>query len=1452
MSLLPTTAFAQVSIEIDDGRNSFSDWYPIAWSLTTHRSQSCYAADWLNLPKGSMITSISYVYFTSMRDLGTGGELKISLGELPAMPSSNDREFSKNITLVYQGEHNLEASLDGNRVDKKVTYTFQTPYIYQGGCLVVDVSNLDSPRSLAGSVSFKSISTQGPSCLSLENEAFFRYNGEPSITLGVEPSGTAPILHVPYGQRSYNYGTVTGSARYNLPVTNLGKNDLHVSASKSSIFTVEAATIKAGETGIVPVVVNPHPETSFQEEFTIQSDGGSAVLSLSGTTWKVTPSSAQVELSESKRLSSYGLDFSIQELSISGEMQRDDWWYLYNNFKDLRHLDLSDASYWSDFFPNSTTSREMACANTLENLYLPRNITSINSDGLSTWQLAKLKHLVLPVTLESFKVNLSDHLYLSSVVFLSPEAPGINSASTLDQTIKTYVSKNVIDTYKGQYGFQTTTLLPITQAALDGNDEENINGSGILILEDENDSNMSPLVIDYRKSKLHTQLFYPKEILGLSSGTKIKSISFFGRMDNNEEIVLKNGTMRVACREYDGEKPTSGSGFIDMGTGAVYYNGSDNLDLTQKKGEEQMITYVFDVPYEYKGGCLLLDLLSTSPEGESSSNCRISFKYNSIEDIIMLYAANEDSPYSNDFKPNIQFEYTNNTAPLISISKEGRKAFFEPASVGSVSPVKYIRVRNQGASDLVVSNLSGTSAFSLAKPVTIPAGLLDIVGLRYKPGERGSHTERGVLESDGGNVRLQLYGTTYRQAPYWTQLEVSQEYPLDRLLYDLGGKRDTITALSISGSLTSSDWSTLEIERYSLPNLRCLDLSTATLPDNYSDQYGLFDNSFFQRLEQFALPSNIHRLDHFSNFAFLTKLVLPVGIERMYDVQLPEQLTSLILFAPVPPSINSGDLRYIQKVYVPENCLDNYRYRSPWSDKEILPITDEILGGEWIPGRRTVTIREDMVYDASDYPKDSLNIQISPDPDKGFPTVSLVSDAPLLIDTLILQSKLGYRNGYSEDGLYDEMDSYYSSFINHSSDATLKAASYEINMYPNNWYYISFPFDVPLSGLRIKSIYENDTDPDFVLRYYDGSVRAVDGMGGSWKDVAEGEVLRTGKGYILQTNYWSICSFDSGKEWAVAPFMGNQSVTVALDNHVSERPEDQSWNLVGNPYPSFFNIHYIEYNAPIVVWNGDGYVALSVRDDDYALRPLEAFFTQKPDTRSDMVFQPGGRQINSYIADQGRLRSSSFSSRRIINLALKGDTYTDKSRVVINPEARIEYELTCDAVKWMSPKTEIPQLYSLDGSDRRYAINERPEGSGRVALGVHIGKAGAYELALPEGTNGQSVVLKDKYLNKEIDLSLKAYSFQTEEGTFDDRFELRLSSGVVTGTEALEDQRIMAYAQDRNLVVEAPAGTSVTVYSYTGVPLINHTMNQPRWITPLSTGFYLVRIGDHTYKVIIH
>ena len=84
--------------------------------------------------------------------------------------------------------------------------------------------------------------------------------------------------------------------------------------------------------------------------------------------------------------------------------------------------------------------------------------------------------------------------------------------------------------------------------------------------------------------------------------------------------------------------------------------------------------------------------------------------------------------------------------------------------------------------------------------------------------------------------------------------------------------------------------------------------------------------------------------------------------------------------------------------------------------------------------------------------------------------------------------------------MYDESESYYSSFINHSVDAKLNVAGYEMQLYPWIWNYLSFPFDVPLTDLKIEPVYEYDINPSFIFRYYDGNARATNGIGDSWKE----------------------------------------------------------------------------------------------------------------------------------------------------------------------------------------------------------------------------------------------------------------------------------------------------------------------------------------------------------------
>lgn len=79
-----------------------------------------------------------------------------------------------------------------------------------------------------------------------------------------------------------------------------------------------------------------------------------------------------------------------------------------------------------------------------------------------------------------------------------------------------------------------------------------------------------------------------------------------------------------------------------------------------------------------------------------------------------------------------------------------------------------------------------------------------------------------------------------------------------------------------------------------------------------------------------------------------------------------------------------------------------------------------------------------------------------------------------------------------------------------------------------------------------------------------------------------------------------------------------------------------------------------------------------------------------------------------------------------MNLRLSGETYTDRARIVINPSAQPGYDMNNDAVKWMSSNKEIPQFYTLGGEGKRYAINERPLGTGSVPVGLYVGQTGIY------------------------------------------------------------------------------------------------------------------------------
>ena len=316
--------------------------------------------------------------------------------------------------------------------------------------------------------------------------------------------------------------------------------------------------------------------------------------------------------------------------------------------------------------------------------------------------------------------------------------------------------------------------------------------------------------------------------------------------------------------------------------------------------------------------------------------------------------------------------------------------------------------------------------------------------------------------------------------------------------------------------------------------------------------------------------------------------------------------------------------------------------------------------------------------------------------------------------------------------------------------------------------------------------------------------------------------------------------------------MKKEAVSIPQEYYGSSNDDNKSWNLIGNPYLSFYDIRDIVFGSAsiIVIWDGQGYIPLSIKDDSYSLRPLEAFFVQKPDGEEVITFKPEGRRINAESTVFYALRSISDTDRKVLNLRLSGETYTDRARIVINPSAQPGYDMNNDAVKWMSSNKEIPQFYTLGGEGKRYAINERPLGTGSVPVGLYVGQTGIYTFEKVEDEIWEQVCLLDKYENKQVDLCCDSYSFHADKGTVDDRFEIRF--GIPTSNLPVTSTTSRVRTEGHTLHIEVGEKTEVTIYTASGIEKYRNRIEVGSTAIHLESGFYLVRINETTHKVIIH
>ena len=393
----------------------------------------------------------------------------------------------------------------------------------------------------------------------------------------------------------------------------------------------------------------------------------------------------------------------------------------------------------------------------------------------------------------------------------------------------------------------------------------------------------------------------------------------------------------------------------------------------------------------------------------------------------------------------------------------------------------------------------------------------------------------------------------------------------------------------------------------------------------------------------------------------------------------------------------------------------------------------------------------------------------------------------------------------------------------------------KVEVSANRWYFLCFPYDVNISECTYPGKY--------AWRYYDGATRAANGTGG-WQKI-EGNILKAGVGYIFQSN----TKGNLIVKFADPEFGGDRPTTLTAYN--STNAANASWNFVGNPYASYYNVEAEDFTSPITVWNGSTYVAYRPGDDDYHLQPYEAFFVQKTEDASAVNFDADRRETytmsKAVAATQARARRERgiTPERLIVNLTISdNDTAAiDRTRLVMNAKASRSYEMACDASKFISDDAAA-QLYTLEGNVKM-AINERP-GDGEVRLGYIATKAGTLRLEAQRMDMPMEII--DTETDRTFDLSQGAYEFTTKAGTFDNRFVVRASRAATEIMNLTAATGVAIGMQEGGLSIGGAEGKNVSIYAANGALVAERSGNG---YVALAAGTYVVKVDGHSVKMYV-